>query len=142
MLIEFAAHNLDEAEGVLKHLDDDELLYQFSRPPRDGQYPSFPKDLRPGEAGMSCQIASLCNHDPIEGFQRQFGGRDPGPGDWVRETTVGDVRNHWDGIVDYDGFPDNPMGNPIGHATIYSTGGNWGKSFARIWSNAHSLLPE
>jgi hypothetical protein len=116
-------------------LPDDEILYQYSRPPKDGQFQGFPKDLRPGESGMSCQIASQCGNDPIQGFRQQFG-REPGPGDWVRTTTVGDVKQ-WGGRVVADG---GKPGLPVGHGTIYSTGGKWGKPFARIWRNERPLI--
>nr|WP_162015952.1 hypothetical protein [Chloroflexus aurantiacus] len=39
-------------------LPDDNILCQYSRPPKDGQFQGFPKDLHPGERGMSCQIAA------------------------------------------------------------------------------------
>jgi hypothetical protein len=65
-LIRAAAH-ADEAAGAaqaaarsgnefIDDLPDDDILYMYSRPPKDGQFQGFPKDLPPGESGMSCQI--------------------------------------------------------------------------------------
>ncbi len=86
---------------------------------------------------MSCQIASQCGMDPTQGFQQQFG-REPGPGDWVRETTTQDV-NTWGGSVVSDGYQGNPSNLPMGHGTIYSQGGRWGNDFNRIWQNDRPL---
>jgi len=134
------ADNAGDAFRPLSNLPDGEILYQFSRKPQDGNFQGFPDTLRTkqGETGMSCQIASLCGHDPVQGFKQQMEGQKPRPGDWVRETTVGDVKQ-WGGRVEYDGFPGNPWNYPPGHGTISSTGGKWGKPFDRIWRNARPI---
>jgi len=64
--------------------------------------------------------------------------RQPGSGDWVRESTVGDVTT-WGGRVENDGFPGNPNGLPYGHGTIYSNGAKWGPKFNNIWKNSRAL---
>jgi RHS repeat-associated protein len=139
-----AANAIDNTADALKQLDnlpDDELLYQFSRRPnpKTGKYDGFPNTLRTkqGETGMSCQIASLCGYDPAQGFRQQMKGQNPGPGDWVRETTVGDVKK-WGGQVDPDYLRNPKLGR--GHASIYSTGGKWGNQFDKIWRNKRSII--
>ncbi|MGB3220265.1 MAG: RHS repeat-associated core domain-containing protein, partial [Anaerolineae bacterium] len=140
-----AMSHVDDVTDAVKRLDDlpdDEILYQFSRrpDPDTGAFRGFPDTLRTkqGETGMSCQIASLCGHDSVQGFKQQFPNRKEGPGagDWVRETTVGDVKQ-WGGWADPDYLKDTKL--PFGHATIYSSGGKWGKPFDRIWRNGRPI---
>lgn len=137
-----AANKSDTITDIFKmgdNLPEDEILYQFSRRPgQNGEMRGFPDSLRSGEEGMSCQIASFCGNNPAKGFEQQFG-RQPGPGDWVRESTVSDVKA-WGGGVKYDGYPGNPNGLPLGHGTIYSNGAKWGTKFNNIWKNPKALI--
>ncbi|HUH99013.1 MAG TPA: RHS repeat-associated core domain-containing protein, partial [Anaerolineales bacterium] len=92
---------------------DDDILYQYSRRPVDGEYRGFPNEPRPEDqgSGISCQLGSQCNYDPVQGYQQQFG-NDPEVGSYYRQTTVGQVRD-WGGSVEPDG---GTNGLPEGHA--------------------------